>query len=202
MVGPQSEVDPGPFRDGRFGDVLVVSATRAEAAHVPAGASVLISGLGKVGAAIALTRTLAAAPRRYRRVINIGTAGGLKLHCAGLYLPSRVVEHDLSAADLAALGYPVRDSWDLDGGDGTILATGDTFVNDAAARDLLAQRADLVDMEAVALVRVCADFGLPVRVVKVVSDYADDSAMDWPSAVDAAARDLGGWLRDTDFGAH
>lgn len=180
----------------------MVSATRAEAAHVPPGVDVLITGLGKVGAAIALTRSLAAQPRRYRRVVNIGTAGGLKLHHAGLYLPSRVIEHDLSAAELAALGYPTRDSWELDGGDGTVLATGDTFVNDAAARDRLAERADLVDMEAAALVRVCADFALPVRVVKVVSDYADDAAMDWASAVDAAARDLGAWLADTDFGAH
>lgn len=185
----------------RYGDVLVVSATRAEAAHVPDGATVLITGLGKVGAAIALTRELAAGPGRYRRVINIGTAGGLKLHHAGLYLPSRVIEHDLSVDELAALGYPMPATWELEGGDGTVLATGDAFVNDAAERDRLAGRADLVDMEAAALVRVCVDFGVPVRVVKVVSDYADDSAMDWPSAVDAAARDLGRWLADTAFGA-
>lgn len=190
-----ADISPG------FDDVLVVSATAAEAAHVPDGAKVLITGLGKVAAAISLTRVLAAEPERYRRVINIGTAGGLKLHHAGLFVPSVVIEHDLSAAELAALGYPVRASWEVPGGDGTVLATGDRFINHAGERNLLAERADLVDMEGVALVRVCAEFGVPLRLVKAVSDYADDDAMDWPSAVDAAARDLGAWLIDTDFGA-
>lgn len=182
-------------------DVLIVSATAAEAAHVPDGTALLVTGLGKVRSATALTRHLAAHPGRYRRVVNIGTAGALHLQHAGLYVPSRVVEHDLSAAELTALGYPVRDSWEIPDGDGTVLATGDTFVNDEAQREQLSQRADLVDMEGAALVHVCAEFGLPIRLVKVVSDYADDSAMDWPSAIDAAARDLGNWLAATRFGA-
>lgn len=182
-------------------DVLVVSATRAEAAHVPAGAQVLITGLGKVRSATALTRRLATEAGRYRRVVNIGTAGALHRRHGGLYVPSRVIEHDLSAAELSALGYPVNDTWELAGGDGSVLATGDAFVNDAAHRDVLAARADLVDMEAAALLHVCGEFGLPARVVKVVSDYADDSAMDWPSAIDAAARELGEWLTGTGYGA-
>lgn len=181
-------------------DVLVVAATRAEAAHVPADAQLLITGLGKVRSATALTRRLAAEPGRYVRVVNIGTAGALHRHHAGLYLPSTVIEHDLSAADLAALGYPVTDTWEIPGGDGTVLATGDTFVADEGQRDRLAARADLVDMEGAALAHVCADFDVPIRFVKVVSDYADDSAMDWPSALDAAARDLAAWLVDSRWG--
>ncbi|MFC0314130.1 nucleosidase [Gordonia phosphorivorans] len=181
-------------------DVLVVSATRAEAAHVPAGAQVLITGLGKVRSATALARHLALHPGRYVRVVNIGTAGALHPHHGGLYVPSRVVEHDLSAAELSALGYPVTDTWDIPDGDGTVLATGDTFVADEEQRDRLAQRADLVDMEAAALVHVCREFAVPIRLVKVVSDYADDSAMDWPSAIDAAARELGRWLVQTGWG--
>lgn len=39
--------------------VLVVSATRAEAAHVPPGTDVLITGIGKVRAASAVARRLA-----------------------------------------------------------------------------------------------------------------------------------------------
>ncbi|MFT3661498.1 MAG: nucleosidase [Gordonia sp. (in: high G+C Gram-positive bacteria)] len=183
-----------------YDDVLVVSATRAEAAHVPAGARLLITGLGKVRSATALARELTAEPDRYRRVINIGTAGALHRRHGGLYLPSRVVEHDISAEALRALGYPVQDVWEIPGGDGSVLATGDTFVNDEAERDRLAARADLVDMEAAALVHVCGEFGVPIRPVKVVSDHADDAAMDWPAAIDAAARDLAAWLADTAFG--
>ncbi len=181
-------------------DVLVVSATRAEAAHVPAGAPLLITGMGKLRAATALVRHLAERPGRYRRVVNIGTAGALHERHGGLYLPSRVIEHDISATELAAIGYPVTDTWELPGGDGTVLASGDTFVADAAVRDRLARRADLVDMEGAAVAHVCGDFGIPVRLAKVVSDHADDAAMDWPAAIDAAARSLAEWLIDTDFG--
>lgn len=181
-------------------DVLVVSATRAEAAYVPDGAALLITGMGKLRAATVLVRHLAARPGRYRRVVNIGTAGALHDGHAGLYVPSRVIEHDISATELAALGYPLTHSWDLPGGDGTVLASGDTFVADVRTRDLLARRADLVDMEGAAVAHVCAEFGLPVRLVKAVSDHADDGAMDWPAAVEAAARRLGGWLVDTGLG--
>ena len=72
----------------------------------------------------ALTRELASgAPTQ--RIVNIGTAGALHDHHAGLFVPSTVIEHDISSDALTAMGYPVIDSWDLTGGDGTVLATGD-----------------------------------------------------------------------------
>ncbi|MGB3698851.1 MAG: nucleosidase [Gordonia sp. (in: high G+C Gram-positive bacteria)] len=178
--------------------VLVVSATHAEAAHVPPGTDLLVTGIGKVRAAVAVTRRLAGG--EYMRVINIGTAGALHDGHAGLYTPSRVVEHDISAAELTAMGYPISDEWEIPDGDGSVLATGDTFVSDGRRRARLAERADLVDMEGAAIAQVCEAFGLPLRLVKVVSDNADDGAFDWPSAVDAAARDLGDWLDGTRFG--
>ena len=171
---------------------LIVAATHAEAAHLPPSADLLVTGIGKVQAAIALTRALERGD--YDRVVNIGTAGSLHDHHSGLFLPSTVVEHDYSAAALAAIGQPAVDRWEVPGGDGTVIATGDTFVSDPAHRAVLAERADLVDMEAAAIARVCAAYRLPVVFVKTVSDQADDSALDWPQVVDAAARDLAGWL--------
>jgi adenosylhomocysteine nucleosidase len=41
----------------------------------------------------------------------------------------------------------------------------------------------------------CRQFGVPVRLVKHVSDSADEAAMDWPALVDASAKILGDWLR-------
>ena len=38
--------------------------------------------------------------------------------------------------------------------------------------------------------------GVPVRLVKHVSDSADEGAHDWPSLVDASAVVLGAWLAD------
>ena len=177
--------------------VLVVSATESEARHVPDGVRVLITGIGKIAATLALTRVLAGPDGpSIRHVINIGTAGALHDHHSGLFLPSKVFEHDLSAAELAAMGYPVTDRWDIPDGDGTVLATGDTFVADPLRRAALADTADLVDMEGAAIAHVSARFGVECRLVKVVSDNADEGAMDWPSLVDQAARVLGGWVTD------
>ncbi|NLG48244.1 nucleosidase [Gordonia sp. (in: high G+C Gram-positive bacteria)] len=182
----------------RAGGVLVVAATKAEAAHVPPGTELLITGIGKVRAASAVARRLALGD--YGRVVNIGTSGALRDGRVGLFTPSRVVEHDISAVELAAMGYHQPDEWEIPDGDGSVLATGDMFVTDAVHRARLAQRADLVDMEGAAVVAVCAEFGVPVRLVKVVSDNADEESFDWPSVIDAAARQLGEWLAATGFG--
>ena len=63
-------------------------------------------------------------------------------------------------------------------------------------RDELATRADLVDMEGYAIALACTELGVPVHLVKVVSDNADETAHDWSAAVDGCARELGAWLAD------
>ncbi|MGW0040979.1 nucleosidase [Rhodococcus sp. NPDC003348] len=177
--------------------VLVVSATLAEAAHVPSRFEVLVTGIGKVDAAIAVTEALALHSAGARpTVVNIGTAGALHGHHAGLYVPSEVLNHDLSAEVLRSLGYPAQERISLENGDGSVLATGDVFVSDPVLRDELSQRADLVDMEGFAVAAACTRMGAPCRLVKHVSDQADESAMDWPARVDASARILGAWLAD------
>ena len=173
--------------------VLIVSATRSEARYVPRGSRLLITGIGKVRAATALARELSVGDP-VREVINIGTAGALHDHHAGLFLPSAVIEHDISSAALRAMGYEMTDRWELPDGDGTVLASGDTFVADPAHRAVLARSADLVDMEGCAIAHVSAEFGVGCRLVKVVTDSADEGAMQWPELVDAAARRLGQWL--------
>lgn len=173
--------------------VLVVSATESEAAYVPAGLPVVLTGIGKVEAAVATAR--AVAEHQPDLVVNIGTAGALRHGHTGLFLPSRVLNHDLSAAAIRALGHEAFDEIEIAGGDGTVLATGDLFVTDSDVRDALAERADLVDMEGFAVARACAVAGVPIRLVKVVSDAADDTALDWPAVVDRCAQDLGAWLR-------
>lgn len=192
-----SGMDGYPFIRGDELDptTLIVSATHAEARYVPSGARLLITGIGKVRASTALTRALSVvhgAP--IRRVINIGTAGALHDHHGGLFLPSVVVEHDISATELRAMGYPVIDRWELPDGDGSVLASGDTFVADPVRRAELATTADLVDMEGCAIAHVAAEFGVACRLVKVVSDRADEQALDWPTLVDGAARQLGDWI--------
>ncbi|NLU82017.1 nucleosidase [Rhodococcus sp. HNM0569] len=175
-------------------DVLVVSATRAEAAHVPPEFEVLVTGIGKVAASVAVSAALAQRAGNAPLVVNIGTVGALHAHHSGLFTPSRALNHDLSGDAIRALGYDPRDVLDVEDGDGTVLATGDAFVSDAEVRDALARRADLVDMEGFAVAFAAARFGAQCRLVKHVSDRADESAHGWAATVDASARELGDWL--------
>jgi adenosylhomocysteine nucleosidase len=49
-------------------------------------------------------------------------------------------------------------------------------------------------MEGYGVAFACQAFGVPVRLVKHVSDNADDGALDWPALVDRSARELGAWV--------
>lgn len=175
---------------------LVVSATHAEAAHVPDELPVVVTGIGKTAAATAVSRALLETDRERLEVLNIGTAGALRDGRTGLFLPGRVVNHDISAAALRAMDYDPRDELTIAGGDDTVLASGDTFVTDPLVRDRLAARADLVDMEGYAVAYACDALQVPVRLVKHVSDQADAGAMAWPDLVDASAQVLGAWLTE------
>lgn len=172
--------------------ILVIAATKSEAAYIPAGLPRVLVGIGKVEAAAATATAIS--ERRPELVLNIGTAGALRPGLSGLFVPSLVVNHDYSADAIRALGHPAIDEVELAGGDGTVLATGDLFVTDPAVRDRLATRAHLVDMEGFAIARACQIAEVPCRLVKFVSDAADDSALDWPMVVDRCAQQLGDWL--------
>jgi adenosylhomocysteine nucleosidase len=176
--------------------LLVVSATSAEAVHVPAGLDVVITGIGKSAAAAATTQAVIERDLAGTDVtiVNIGTVGALRDGLAGLHVPSTVINHDINADAIRALGYDPGEVIQLDDGDGSVLASGDVFVTDPVTRSRLAERADLVDMEGYAIAYACRRLGVPVRLVKHVSDRADEAALDWPALVDASARALGAWL--------
>lgn len=174
---------------------LVVAATRAEAAYVPEGLPLLITGIGKTAAATAVAGALAAYDDLDGlEVVNIGTAGALHDHHAGLHEPGVVLNHDVNADAIRALGYDPEERLRCGPGE-MVLASGDVFVTDPVVRGRLAAQADLVDMEGYAVVYAARHFGVPVRLVKHVSDNADETAMDWPTMVDHSARELGDWLR-------
>ncbi len=175
---------------------LVVAATAAEAAHVPQDLPLVVTGLGKTAAAVATTRALAAYDDvSGLTVVNIGTAGALRDGLTGLHEPGVVLNHDINADIVRSLGYDPEERLVV-GESEVVLATGDVFVTDPLVRDRLALAAHLVDMEGYAVAFAARSFGVPVRLVKHVSDEADESAMDWPSRVEASAVVLGRWLED------
>lgn len=175
---------------------LIVAATEAEAAHVPAHLPLVITGIGKTQAAVAVTRALAECEEvGDLTLVNIGTAGALRPGITGLHEPGVVVNHDVNAEVLRALGHDPEERIVVGPGE-LVLASGDVFVTDTQVRDRLARDAHLVDMEAYAIAYAAHAFGVPVRLIKHVSDEADAGAMAWPELVEASAQVLGEWLRE------
>jgi len=177
-------------------EYLVVSAVAGEARYVPAGIPVVVTGVGKTAAAVAVSKALGARDTSQLVVLNVGTTGALRDGLSWVYLPSVVVNHDVNAEAIRAIGLDPQDELFVEGGDGTVLASGDVFVTDPVVRARLAERAQLVDMEAYGVVYACREYGVPVRVVKHVSDSADEAALDWPALVDASAKVLGEWVSE------
>ncbi|MEV8099564.1 nucleosidase [Kitasatospora sp. NPDC085879] len=174
---------------------LLVVAVREEAAHLGDRLPVLLTGIGKINSTAALATVLAQGARP-AEVVNLGTAGALRPGLAGTtHEIARVLQHDIDTPVLRELtgrsyGAPI----DLTDGVGPTLATGDLFVSDPAARERLAAQADLVDMEGYALATVARRAGVPVRLVKYVSDEAGDgAARTWRESVDACAKILAVW---------
>ena len=166
-------------------------ATEAEAAHVPPGLRLVITGVGKTAAAVATTRAIL--EERPSEVINVGSAGALRDGLTGVFEIGTVVNHDISGDAIRALGLDPRDVLELRPSS-TVLATGDVFVSEPSVRERLSQRAHLVDMEGYAVAYAAAELGVPVRLVKHVSDNADETALAWVDAVAASARAVGEWL--------
>ncbi len=179
---------------------LIVAATRSEVAHVPSGLEALVTGIGKTAAASALARHLAGrTDLDDLELVNLGTAGALVDELSpglggvsGLFEIGTVINHEINAEAIRALGYDPRERLSI-GSSSTVLATGDLFVTDSAVRARLAEQAQLVDMEGYACAYVAHEFGVPIRMVKHVSDNADEGAMEWVALVDRSAQVLGEW---------
>ena len=190
---------------------LLVVAVAQEAAYLDSGLPVLLTGMGKVNAASAVAATLVGAVRP-TCVVNLGTAGALKPGWSGTHEVRSVLQHDLDSAVLHSLtGETVGAPLDLDldlgldldtaaaapSATGPVLATGDLFVSDEPARLRLAEHADLVDMEGYAVAAAARAAGVPVRLIKHVSDEAGEgAAKTWRESVDACAVLLAAWVRE------
>lgn len=178
---------------------LIVAALDEEVAALRTrhpDARVLVTGPGKVLAAAGLAAALAAepVPSPITGVLVIGTAGGLIPGMEGVHEIGTVAQHDFDAAAISGLvGRTYGEPIELR--PGPHLATGDVFVSDAAQVQALAARGyELVDMEAYAYAHVCVAAGVPVRIVKAVSDGADAAAgASWAANVDRCAEALADW---------
>jgi adenosylhomocysteine nucleosidase len=176
---------------------LLVMAVKEEAQFYDGGLPLLLTGMGKVNAAVALASVLARGPHP-SGVINLGSAGALRPGWTGTHVVGRVVQHDLDNDVLRQL---TSQSWGqpivLADRHGPTLATGDVFVSDPSVRKRLAERASLVDMEAYALAAAANQAGVPIRVVKHVSDSASEgAAKSWRATLAGSADALAEWIQN------
>lgn len=178
---------------------LLVAALPAEAAELPVThpdvIDLLITGVGKVSAAAAVAHRLAGEDAGRVSVLNVGMAGGLRDGVAGLVRPSSAWAWDFDVASMRALGLDASDSVELNGGDGSVIASGDAFVADAELRARLAARASTVDMESYAVAWAAARRGFSTRAAKWVSDSADEAAFgDFAAVLRHGAHELGRYV--------
>lgn len=173
---------------------LLVAALASEISAFPVsipGFDRLVTGPGKLNAAVGLTRALAHRP--VEDIVVVGTAGALGPNVApGVHDVSAAIQHDVT--DLAGVrGKHVSLPERLETGhSGLVIATGDSFVDDAdAVRQIIELGADLVDMESYALIWVAQQQQVPIRILRAISDTAQDGATTtWDDTVAACSAEL------------
>ena len=178
---------------------LVLVALAQEARYLPVDTDLVLTGAGLTKAAFATTRAiLDRAPTPEQRaellVVNLGSVGALGEHHEDVFEPSAVINRDVDEDLLRALGLPVDNRIEL-GGAGPVLGSGDAFVAGGEARQALLGRCDVVDMDGFAIAYACRELGVRLRMIKHVSDSADEEALAWAELVDRSARALAGAYR-------
>ncbi|MFN7008992.1 MAG: 5'-methylthioadenosine/S-adenosylhomocysteine nucleosidase [Allorhizobium sp.] len=139
----------------------------------------LMTGVGPVEAAVALTRTLSRLEAENQRpdlVVSLGSAGSARLEQTEIYQASSVSYRDMDASPLgfdkgrtpfldlpAALELPLR----IPGIPTASLSTGANIVSGPAYGAI---DADMVDMETFAVLRSCQAFNLPLIGLRGISD--------------------------------
>lgn len=173
---------------------LLVAALDAELVAFPsdiAGFDQLVTGPGKLQATYALTRALDAGS--YDEILVVGTAGAIDPRLTDdVFEIAAAIQHDVTDIDGIVgqhVSLPPRVELRTEG---VTIATGDHFVDDAEAVQVIRPLgAGLVDMETYAYAWVAERFGVPIRVIKAVSDRAQDDAItDWRATVAACSARL------------
>jgi adenosylhomocysteine nucleosidase len=171
-----------PFANRRPGvaDILYVMATELEfGAELRNRITPLITGVGPVEAAIALTEQLTKLSLEDRLpllVVSLGSAGSAQLEQCGLYQASEVSWRDM---DASAIGFEVGvvPFLDLPATQtlgpfvpGIPMASLSSGANVVSGRGYDGIVEHMVDMETYAVLRACQRFGLPLIALRGISD--------------------------------
>lgn len=188
-------------RHGEVSILYVMAAPAEYGDHLRARIQPLMTGIGPVEAAVALTAALVrleAADNLPDLIVSLGSCGSRVLEHAAVYQAASVAYRDM---DASPLGFPKGVTPLLDqpavlplpcpvpGAPVARLSTGANVVS-GAAYDAI--DAEMVDMETWALVRAAQTFGLPLIALRGVSDgRAEVKALeDWTATLHHVDRNL------------
>jgi adenosylhomocysteine nucleosidase len=174
------------------GDILYVMADRQEyGPSLKARFTPLFTGVGPVEAAVAVAAHLAmleASGHPPKLVVSLGSAGSRRLRQLGVYQATSIAYRDMDASALGFergetpfLGLPAVIETGLRRVPGVPAATLSTGANVVSGKDYDFIDADMVDMESYAVLRASQRFGLPLVVLRGISDGASElrEVEDW-----------------------
>lgn len=153
----------------------------------------LITGIGKINATYALTKSIAI--KKPNIVINLGTAGS-PIHKTGTVInATKFIQRDMDVTPLGFKKYQTPFSNDpiiiKYGEDIKTLASGTCGSGDSFDISGNTKNYDVMDMEAYALALICQREHIPFLCLKYISDGADETAhQDWNETLDQAASAL------------
>ncbi|RXK60559.1 nucleosidase [Lacibacter luteus] len=171
-------------------DALFVFALESEAAEEFTDCNTLITGIGKVSAAYALTKNIA--QHKPAMIINLGSAGSNIFSKGEIVCCTTFIQRDM---DVRGLGFQLYETplsgidpllqygLQINGLPQGICGTGDSFEMNHAVTDYT-----VVEMEAYPLALIAQKENIPFLCLKYISDGADGSAADdWNELVHKAA---------------
>lgn len=172
------------------GDVLFVFALESEAGSSFHEVNKVFTGIGKVNAAIALTRAIHR--HRPRLIVNLGSAGSTCFKRGDVVCCTRFIQRDM---DVRGLGFSLYETplsgvppvleygLKVAGLPEAACGTGDSFEMSHSATVY-----NVVEMEAYPLALIAMQENIPFLCLKYISDGADDAAAeDWAVHVHRAA---------------
>ncbi len=178
-------------------ETLFVFALESEAGTSFDGQRTLFTGIGKVNAAVKLTRAIHQS--RPKLIVNLGSAGSDVYKKGDVVCCTRFVQRDM---DVRGLGYELYETplsgiptvlsygLTLDGLTQGICGTGDSF--DMSHAETIY---NVVDMEAYPLALIAMQEQIPFLCLKYITDGADDAAAeDWNILVHRASEAFSGLL--------
>ena len=161
--------------------IIILSALADETEELQSKYKVILTGVGKVNAAIASSKAIQ--NHNPDLIINYGSAGSTKKNISGLVDCKYFIQRDMDSRSLGfELGqtpyenYPSKIIKASNHPANTInmnltCATGDSFVTSDLDLDT-----DIIDMEAYSIAKICCLEKIPFLCFKYISDVADENA--------------------------